>query len=235
MSDIKIRLVCATRVSLDDFSTQTALGKSLALYGYYPFVEARVFARNAAWPSENLQRGHRRRREVDRLPILVFLHDDVHLCDFHWPLHLLRGRWSNFTSSGIAGNIRRVPRQPSLGIRQRRAEMGFACEPVGLRIAHGTGYPCKDLLFYGPSMQEVDFLDGLMLACKSRALHEKGIRFDERFDFHYYDLDFCRQAEAGGMRRWNLADFCGSRKNSGNLKSDAWKAGYRKYLDKWQD
>ena len=61
MSDIKIRLVCATRVSLDDFSTQTALGKSLALYGYYPFVEARVFARNAAWPSENLQRGDRER------------------------------------------------------------------------------------------------------------------------------------------------------------------------------
>ena len=76
----------------------------------------------------------------------------------------------------------------------------------------GTGYPCKDLLFYGPSMQEVDFLDGLMLACKSRVLHEKGIRFDERFDFHFYDLDFCRQAEARGMRRWNLADFCGSRK-----------------------
>ena len=101
-------------------------------------------------------------------------------------------------------------------------------------VAHGTGYPCKDLLFYGPSMQEVKLLDGLMLACKSRVLHEKGIRFDERFDFHFYDLDFCRQAEAKGMRMgtWPISVV---HESSGNLKSDAWKAGYRKYLDKWPD
>jgi len=230
MSDIKIRLVCATRVSLEEFSTQTALGKSLALYGYYPFIEARVFDRNALGLPKIYNQAI---EEAKSSPaILVFLHDDVHLCDFHWPLHLLEGL-EQFHVVGIAGNIRRVPGQPSWAFVNDELKWDSRLNLSG-SVAHGTGYPCKDLLFYGPSMQEVKLLDGLMLACKSRFLHEKGIRFDERFDFHFYDLDFCRQAEAKGMRMgtWPISVV---HESSGNLKSDAWKAGYRKYLDKWQD
>ena len=132
MSDIKIRLVCATRVSLDEFSTQTALGKSLALYGYYPFVEARVFDRNALGLSKIYNEAI---EEAKSSPaILVFLHDDVHLCDFHWPLHLLEGL-EQFHVVGIAGNVRRVPGQPSWAFVNDELNVGFACEPVGLRRA----------------------------------------------------------------------------------------------------
>jgi hypothetical protein len=39
-----------------------------------------------------------------------------------------------------------------------------------------------------------------MLAARSNTLAEKGLRFDPLFDFHFYDLDFCRQAELRKLR-----------------------------------
>ena len=230
MSEIKIRLVCATRVSLDEFTTQTALGKSLAVYGYYPFVEARVFDRNTDGLSKVYNAAI---DEAASSPaILVFVHDDVHLCDFHWPLHLLEGL-EQFHIVGIAGNIRRLPRQPSWAFRSEARDWDARANLSGT-VAHGTGFPCKDLNFFGPSMQEVKLLDGLLLACKSRLLQEKGIRFDERFDFNFYDLDFCRQAEQKGLRMgtWPISLV---HESVGEFTSAEWKDGYRKYLDKWQD
>ncbi len=38
-------------------------------------------------------------------------------------------------------------------------------------------------------------LDGLFLAVSMQTLiSAKDLRFDEQFDFHFYDLDFCRSA-----------------------------------------
>jgi hypothetical protein len=38
-------------------------------------------------------------------------------------------------------------------------------------------------------------LDGLLLAARSETLLSNQLTFDERFDFHFYNMDFCRQAE----------------------------------------
>jgi len=44
--------------------------------------------------------------------ILVFVHDDVHLLDFYWPTRLFNGL-AKFDIIGLAGNRRRVERQPA--------------------------------------------------------------------------------------------------------------------------
>ena len=44
--------------------------------------------------------------------IMVFVHDDVLLCDFYWVEHLLQAL-ERFQIVGLSGNKRRVPRQPS--------------------------------------------------------------------------------------------------------------------------
>ncbi len=50
------------------------------------------------------------RDAVDDPAIMIFVHDDAHLCDFFWPNHILAGL-SSFDILGVAGNRRRVPSQ----------------------------------------------------------------------------------------------------------------------------
>jgi GT2 family glycosyltransferase len=82
-------------------------------------------------------------------------------------------------------------------------------------------------------MQEVKLLDGVMLACRSEDLFNHDLRFDEQFDFHFYDLDFCRQAELRGLRMgtWRISVV---HEGVGDMRTASWKNGYRKYLDKWE-
>jgi GT2 family glycosyltransferase len=79
----------------------------------------------------------------------------------------------------------------------------------------------------------VKLLDGFFLAVRSETLLSKGIRFDETFDFHFYDMDFCRQAEEHGLRMgtWTLSAV---HESGGSFGTSAWQQGYQKYLDKWK-
>lgn len=100
-------------------------------------------------------------------------------------------------------------------------------------IGHGAGFPdLIELSVYGPPGQQVALLDGVMLAVRSDLLIESGLRFDTRFTFDFYDMDFCRQAELRGLRMgtWPISMIHGS---AGNLGGEAWRAAYRQYLVKY--
>src|SRR5262245_9061643 len=76
----------------------------------FPFVELRLHERN----ERGLPALYNQAIEAARSDpaILVFVHDDIHLCDFYWADHVVNAV-SNFQIAGLAGNRRRVPRQPS--------------------------------------------------------------------------------------------------------------------------
>jgi GT2 family glycosyltransferase len=65
-------------------------------------------------------------------------------------------------------------------------------------------------------------------------LAAKGLRFDTQFEFHCYDLDFCRQASQRGLRigTWPIAV---THNSGGNFKSESFKRAARQYLAKWGD
>ena len=71
-----------------------------------------------------------------------------------------------------------------------------------------------------------------MLAIRSEILIERDLRFDSRFKFHFYDMDFCRQAEAKGIRMgtWAISLVHAS---AGSLGVEPWRAAYRDYLTKY--
>jgi GT2 family glycosyltransferase len=85
---------------------------------------------------------------------------------------------------------------------------------------------------YGEPRQEVKLLDGVMMAVRSRTLLESDLKFDTRFDFDFYDLDFCRQAEQRGLRMgtWAISIV---HESAGKLGSNAWREAYRLYLEKY--
>ena len=41
--------------------------------------------------------------------------------------------------------------------------------------------------------QPLKLMDGVLLAAKKKTFVKNAIRFDEQFQFHFYDMDICRQ------------------------------------------
>jgi hypothetical protein len=163
--------------------------------------------------------------------ILIFIHDDVHLCDFFWPMHIVNGLQA-FDIVGLVGNTRRLPGQPAWCFKNSSFVWDDSGNLSG-SVAHGTGFPPTVLNRFGPPGKAVKLLDGFFLAVRSETLLSRGIRFDESFDFHFYDMDFCRQAEQHGLRMgtWTLSAI---HESGGAFGTSAWQQGYQKYLDKWK-
>jgi len=227
-----IRLVCATRLDSDAFFASSALGKSLQFYRSFPRgqpIELRLFPANStALPTVyNIAI----EEALAKPAVLIFVHDDVYLNDFYWAHHLLAGL-REFDILGLAGNRRRVPGQASWMylngnfLRDRDENLSGV-------LGHGKGFPdLIELSVYGPPAVEVKLLDGVLLAVRSDALVSSGLRFDPQFAFHFYDMDFCRQAELRGLRMGTcaLSVIHGS---AGALGVDSWRDAFRKYLEKY--
>ena len=76
-------------------------------------------------------------------------------------------------------------------------------------------------------------LMALLLAARRDTLVARDVRFDERFLFFFYDLDFCRTARARGLKlgTWPLAV---THQSGGAFGSPGWKSAYQTYLAKWE-
>jgi Glycosyltransferase like family len=228
----KIRLVTATRLSNAQFFSQAALGRSLPVYRTFPrrqHIELRLFANN----EEGLPVIYNVAIEESRSDpaILIFIHDDVFLSDFYWAQHL-REALSCFDLVGLAGNRRRVPRQASWMYLDDQFTRDNSENLSGV-LGHGDPFPnLRELSVYGEPGQEVKLLDGVMMAVRSETLIDKDLRFDTRFKFHFYDMDFCRQAEVKNVRMgtWAISLVHAS---PGTLGVESWRAGYRDYLAKY--
>jgi len=223
----KVRLVCATRHNSEEFAAKAALGRSLAL-NRWPRVDLRLFPSNSAGLPFVYNTAVR--ESLDDPAALIFIHDDVHLLDFYWPERILDGL-NRFDIIGLAGNKRRVPGQPSWIFTDDKFTRDVPENLCGV-IAHGKSWPAP-ISYYGAPSCEVKLMDGVMLAANSQVLVDNCLLFDEQFDFHFYDLDFCRQAECYGLRMgvWPVQVM---HESEGALGTPRWRAGYRKYLAKWQ-
>ncbi|WP_277184780.1 glycosyltransferase [Caballeronia sp. BR00000012568055] len=224
-----VRVVCGTRASDEDFFLKSATGISLVTHQYFNPFELRLFSKNSQGLSTIYNIAIEEARESPA--ILVFVHDDVHFCDVQWS-HQIAEAVRMFDIVGVAGNARRVPRQPSwLFIDEHFTgdEKRFLSGIVG----NGKGFP-YEISNFGPSRRACKLLDGLLLAVDSDRLIQSGVRFDEQFDFHFYDLDFCRQAELAHltMGTWPLSVVHGS---NGDFRSPGWRHMLTRYREKYAD
>lgn len=225
--DIKFHLIVATRESAENFWHITATGRSLASYSS-PHLDITIYAENNKGLSEiyNVEIEKAKYKPA----ILIFVHDDLHILDFFWMQQLFNGL-SHFGLVGIAGNRRRVSCQPSWAFINEEFQWD-APENLSGVVGHGTSFPPTNISYFGPPFQEVKLLDGLLLAAHSETLIKNHIRFDEKFKFHFYDMDFCRQAEIRGISMGTIP-LSLIHQSGGNFGSEDWKSAYQKYLQKW--
>jgi len=226
---MKIRLVIATRLSEKDFFEKTATGRSISIRRP-EFVEVRLFINNRL--GLPILYNQAIFESIDNPAILIFIHDDIHVLDYYW-FNKVIDALNNFQVIGLAGNKRRVKKQPSWAFIDDSFTWDQKDNLSGI-IGHGDKFPPNNLSIYGEPRQKVKLLDGLLLAVNSKTLINNNIYFDEIFDFNFYDMDICRQAEIKKITcgTWDISVI---HESGGNFGSEGWVLAYKKYLNKWID
>jgi hypothetical protein len=228
---LRIEIVSATRMSKEDFWARSALGQSLTRFQKDKSLVPHIFYENKRGLPE-LYNERIRANAPDT--ILVFIHDDVWL-DSHFFSELVRDGCSHFDVVGVAGNRRRVPRQPAWYFTKVANDQFVADEEQYLSgaVAHGA-LPAGTVSYFGPSIEHCELLDGVLLAARCGKLQASKVFFDTRFDFHFYDMDFCRTARTAGLTlgTWPIAI---THVSGGAFGSDGWDLKQIEYFMKWGD
>jgi hypothetical protein len=224
MKSPEFQLVSATRLEEAAFWSDTLLGRSLRQPQHRQLVARICFSNDQPLAvSYNTA--------IDAAPagaVLVFCHDDLDL----GPESLgpeLEAALARFDLVGVAGNQRQQSGQAGWWLNPRSG--GWDHPFLSGALRHGTPDSSR-LDVYGPAPMPVQLLDGVFLAVRADTLQRSGVRFDPRFDFHYYDLDVCRSARRAGLSlgTWPLPLLHAS---GGEPWGAAWNELQRAYWRKW--
>ncbi len=129
--------------------------------------------------------------------ILVLVYDDIWLDDAQIGEHLLSDL-GQFDLISVAGSVGRVAGQ--LSWFDLNSNPDIPLRAMSGMICHGGNNPCGEISFFGPWHQSCELLDGVLMAVRLSTIARTGLRFDPRFRFHFFDLDFCRTARSLGLR-----------------------------------
>ncbi len=161
--------------------------------------------------------------------IMVFIHDDVWIDDCFFIDRLIEGVQA-YDIIGVVGNRRRLPNQASWAFLDTKFTWDDQSNLSGI-VAHGEQAFGK-ISFFGAVPADCELLDGVFLAAKKEVLTANGLLFDPQFDFHFYDLDFCRSTRQLGLRlgTWPV---CLTHQSHGVANMGQWLQKYYSYLKKW--
>jgi GT2 family glycosyltransferase len=221
----RLRIVAATRLGETEFWKESPLADSLRRLADPRLVPDVAFANAAPLP----RLYNRAIERDDDAEVVVFMHDDLWLDDYFFTERILSGL-SQFDVIGLAGTRKRRPNQKAWSFvddPRVRDDPEF----MSGRIAQAD-HPWGQVYYWGPVPAQCELLDGVLLAARKQALRERGVRFDEQFPFHFYDMDFCRTATAKGMRlgTWPI---CVTHRSPGGFASEAWERARVRYFEKW--
>jgi hypothetical protein len=219
--------VIASRLSEPEFFRQTNAGIFLSQFDI-PRENIFLYSENSRGLSTCYNEA------MDELRLLeggtvVFQHDDVALIDFFW-MQRLEVALRQVDLVGLVGSVGGSLGQPSW--------LHSTCWSVApgarLRGMLGHGHvsePPWKLSVFGRSPARVDVVDGAWLALDLAKIPET-LRFDENFDFHFYDMDFCRAARSAGCSL-GVVDIAAIHQSEGVFGSPSWHAAYEDYKNKW--
>jgi hypothetical protein len=223
-------IVAATQKTEEQFWERSALGQSLRwLMPLDPRLQAHIVYSNRRGLPEVYNAA------IDAAPedaVLVFMHDDVYLDQLTGLTKVLDEGLQHAQVLGVAGNRRRLSHQPAWGFINRHLQSDDARHMSG-GVGHGNTPGQAEWSHFGQAPAACELLDGVFMATTKAALQSKGVRFDPRFMFHFYDLDFCRSARQAGLRlmTWPIRL---THQSGGNYFSDDWLAQSARYFEKWK-
>lgn len=231
-----VRIVSATRVAADAVHRDTLLGKTLCALQWDPEVRCSFACGNDGEDAHGLGTIFNRFLvPAHAREIVAFVHDDVRIDDF-FLRRRLNEAMSRFDVVGVAGNVDARDDDVSWAY-EFRGDDEETLYPINRPVFSGAVAHIMDngergVSHFGPTPMPCDRLDGVFIAVNVARVLEAGVRFDEQFRFHAYDVDFCRSCVEAGLRlgTWPIAITHGS---TGNFHSDAWREAALRYRRKW--
>ena len=178
-----ILVVCCTRENKDE----SRLYQSLKQLG---FSEFHFIEHNRAGLPANYNPFLEKYAGQDL--IVVFVHDDVGINDFSLREKLLKAA-EHFAISGLVGSSEFALRREVDYFTWCNVPAEHLSGAVEHTLPSGQTYWSS----YGPVPHRCLVLDGLFLAVDMKQIG--AIRFDERFTFNWYDLDFCLSCHKAGL------------------------------------
>ncbi len=116
--------------------------------------------------------------------IVVFVHDDVYMEDLAIASKLHEAH-TQFNIVGVAGCITPLIKSPALWhLMTDKSNLRGFC-------SHSLPNGKTNSAVYGLSNESVDLIDGVFMSVDVDSVLEVDCKFDEEFDFHFYDLAFC--------------------------------------------
>lgn len=226
--DQPVWVVSATRMTETAFWRDSALGRSLKRHmqqdaRLVPVVAyentrglSEVFNHAIAAAPENA--------------LLVLIHDDVWLDENTFVQTIQRGL-THYDVIGVAGNARIQTGQPGWCFVDTQFTWDDAKYLRGA-VSHGQ-HAFGPASSYGDASGECQLMDGVFLAAHKQTLLQSGVRFDQQFEFHFYDLDFCRTATRAGLKLgvWPVRM---THQSGGAFGSARWRETYLSYYHKWE-
>lgn len=231
----KVKIVTATAKNQVEFLHLTLLGQSLSLFPRQAGLEVTIFPNNTG----NNRKGLGVLYNTFLQPkyeneILLFIHDDVYIHDWHL-VHRLNDAIDHYDVIGLAGNTNPDFNEPSWALAWNREKYPQGRQPQK-HFSGTVGHLIHDRTHvsdFGITPQKCILLDGLFLAVNTKKILDAEVLFDPQFEYHFYDLDFCRQCYSSGLKvgTWPIAVTHGSK---GSFGSKEWIDTKDKYLLKWQ-
>lgn len=219
---MSIRVVAATRLSASAFWEQSLLGRSLRHPAHGDLQRTIIYGNSLGLPAL-----YNQALEGSAEEILLFCHDDLSLPPAPLAPTLNRGL-ERFDILGLAGNSRD---EHHLAWHLHPDQLGWDFPYLRGEMRHGDPEaPAKDV--YGICDGPVSLIDGVWIATRRARLLEANVRFDERFQFHFYDLDLCRTARERGLSIGVVRVPC-VHGSGGDYGSAAWHQEALPFCRKW--
>jgi len=130
---------------------------------------------------------------------VLYVHDDVYIDDLKCFAKIEEQFNAGNSVVGLAGATGVSLTTPVLWhlMSKQNQWSGAVGHPAG---TSSSGVDLTHVTSFGPTPKRCVILDGLFLATKPSNLVNVGVRFDEQFNFHHYDIDFCLQCNAAKLK-----------------------------------
>jgi len=121
---------------------------------------------------------------------IIFCHDDLYIEDA-FVFDKLEEAFKTHDIIGLAGTEKVNYNKDILSwFDQEYIKKGLGSGLVN-HLHEGKRFPS----YYGEFGKDLEAIDGLFMAVNPKKLIENDVFFDPQFDFHFYDLDFCKTAK----------------------------------------
>ncbi len=218
----KILLVSATQKSKDKFWTDTSTGISVTRHIECNNIDETEIAYNN---SKGLCEVYNQFLiEKYRDYIILFVHDDIIIQDINLKLKL-NDAIKDYDVVGVAGTAEFGLKSPVVWHNSPKDKWSGA-------VGHPTGKGQIQITYFGVWPKQCMVLDGLFIAINTEKILDSGVKFDEQFKFHFYDLAFCVDAHLSGhsLGTWDipLTHF-----SHGDYNDESWRTSEKKFIEKY--